>query len=91
MGQKPPPEWTLVVCLSFPCLQLPEWELSGDKALPLLAEGLPALHLHLFSPASMKFAVFLPCMAFRGGAVTSPVMVFEGHFTRSLDPAPFSS
>lgn len=48
----PSAEWTVVVCLSFPCLRLPGQELSGDKALPLLAEGLPALHLHPSPPAS---------------------------------------
>lgn len=39
--------------MSFPCLQLPGQELSADKALPLLAEGLSALHLHLSPLASI--------------------------------------
>lgn len=37
-----------------------------------------------------NFLVFLPSMVFGGRAVTSPVVVFAGHFTGSLDPAPFS-
>lgn len=92
MGKKPPLEWTVVVCLSFPCLWLPGQELCADKALPLLAEGLSALHLHLSSLASIDEVswIFLPLMAFRGGAVTSPVMVSEGHLGRALHPAPFS-
>lgn len=39
--------------MSFPCLQLPGQELSADKALPLLAEDLSALHLHLSPLASI--------------------------------------
>lgn len=80
----PSAEWRLwcVISLSPAAWTGIVWRQSSPTAC-IASSSLPL-------PLLMKFPGLLPSMAFGEEAVTSPVMVFKGHFTRSLDPAPFS-